>query len=121
MGWIRDLFEISALRRENVNLREQLEQERSRHLAREERLIDQVLTAAGRYGIAVASEAEAATVTSPQPQPLIKNALQEAQFHVFLECAQEEGRSLQEAIELFRQYQNGGPMPFQDQGNLISE
>lgn len=117
MGFWRDFLDLPALREEVANLREQLERERTRHLEREERLIDQTLTAAGRYGI---KEPYLPTPTSqPTPPPLAQNELQTAQLKAFVECAEEEGRPISEAIALYNLYLAGGRMPFQEQRDMI--
>lgn len=120
MGFFKDLFDLPALREENARLREQLDTERQRHLDREERLIDQVLTAAGRYGIKERSlNSPELPVAQPIPPPSVLTALEEAQLKAFLESAVEEGRSPQEAAQLFQIWKAGGPMPFQANDNMI--
>jgi len=118
MGFFRDLLDVPSLRSENAKLRKELESERQRHRDREERLIDQILTAAGRYGI---KERSIPTQDNNQqlPPPMPLSALEEAQRNAFLESAAEEGRPPQEAMKLFDIWKAGGPMPFQLDTNLI--
>lgn len=119
MGFFKDLFDLPALREEAASLREQLDRERTRHLEREERLIDQILTAAGRYGIK--ENVQPVAASSQNPPPPVRNQLQLAQLKAFVECAEEEGRPIQEAIALYDRFLSGGTMPFQEQQNMIEE
>lgn len=121
MGLLRDLFDLASVREENRRLREQLELERTRHLVREDALVDQVLTACGRYGLQEKTvERPVSAVSAPTPPPLIRTALEEAQFRAFVECANDEGRSVQEAAELFKRFRQGEKMPFQTQEDMIT-
>lgn len=97
----------------------QLHEERSSHDRMIVALIDRILTAAGRYGLAPDEKGQTKTISlPPPPAPLINNYLDEATLASFMEDAAAEGKSPQEAIALFKRYKSGASLPYETD-NLI--
>jgi hypothetical protein len=94
-------FERRALRRRVAELEKALHAEAQRNREREDELINSVLTAAGRYGLAP----RRADVQSFTPPPLKAssplNAIEEAQLEAYRQAARDAGRPAEDGDAYF--------------------
>ncbi len=92
-----------------AELESELRDERNRNRRREDDLVNQVLLAAGRYGVEPSKpKPKAEPVVKPRPR---LNAVQDATLKAYRKAAVEAGRSVQEADAVFWAELEGKPIP----------
>jgi hypothetical protein len=97
--------ELRRLRKRVVALEAQIEQERARHLQREDALVNVALTSHGHRGISEPSVEKPKVERVIEPQAL--SAEDEATFSYYKQCARDAGLSEDEAERWFAAYLNG--------------
>lgn len=102
--------DVATLEQRVVLLEQKLEEERARNVERENYLISQVLTAAGRYGLPK-------SVDPPKPQPIVKpvapelTGLQKATIAAVKADGEARGKSQREIQEVVDAIARGEKMP----------
>lgn len=105
--------EIRRLRKQVGKLEGQLEQERTRHLAREDQLVDRILTGAKRFGL------QTGTVDPPKPEMEISSgdpqeAVKEAETRAYYrQCAIDQGLPAEQGDVWYDAEQKGEKLPYQ--------